>query len=218
MRFKFVSVLFFGFLSVSCVVKGQELARSSPDLSSWEALWTQALGDNETTQFWTEETVRQIQLEKLAETEPADVQEFCSNYSSLSENDRTGFWLVLVSAMSEKESGHDPSVSFKESFKNSQGEYVVSRGLLQLSRESANGYKCKVDDVSLHDAVVNLSCGVRILARWVKKDLRIHSESISGKIIHRGGARYWSVLRPSSSSLSFIKDATSSSEKCQLAN
>jgi hypothetical protein len=71
---------------------------------------------------------------------------------------------------------------------------VVSRGLLQLSfpgDRDNNG--CEIPDAeSLYDPAINLACGVKILAKYVKRDQRIAGKN--GKEWY-GGAVYWSTLR-----------------------
>ena len=145
--------------------------------------------------LWSQWVYDALPGEMIA-VDPKDIKDFCGNYPS-SEDGRKRFWVYLVSAMAERESGHDPKNSYKESFKDAKGRYVVSRGLLQISIESANAYGCGFkDEQELHDPKRNLECSVKILSRWVIRDGRIAGKE-SG---WRGGARYWSVLRSSSSS------------------
>lgn len=129
----------------------------------------------------------------LLDVIPADARTFCPNYRNLSYNDRKKYWIYIISAMTKFESGFNTNTKYKEDFNDSSGRPVVSRGLLQISIESSKGYDCgMVDAQELHDPFKNLSCGVRILDRWVGRDGRI-----AGKVDSkwRGGARYWSVLR-----------------------
>lgn len=125
-------------------------------------------------------------------------------------------WVHLLAAMSRYESGHKQNTAYKEcsvSAKTygssgkwfaSEGKYcipghaldggvAISRGLLQISMQSANGYGCGIKHPSeLHDPFVNISCGILILKHWAKRDGVISSANPL-----RGAARYWSVLRPS---------------------
>lgn len=142
-----------------------------------------------------------------------DVEDFCPGYGSLSLADRKNFWVYLMSSMTEFESGHRPETSYRENFVDSRGQNVISRGLLQLSIESANAYGCgfqKPED--LHDPKRNLSCGIRILNRWVKNDRRL-----AGKLENKwqGGARYWSVLRFTNQPLAKIQGYTRSIDICR---
>lgn len=129
----------------------------------------------------------------MVESIPDDVTSFCPNYKNLSYEQTKNFWVYLLSAMSRFESNHNPTLSYKEAFNDAHGNPVISRGLLQISKESANGYKCNIkDEQELHDPYINLSCGLLIIQKWVTTD-KVISGKVSGK--WRGGARYWAVLR-----------------------
>ena len=125
---------------------------------------------------------------------PSDVADFCRRYPSFDAAGRTRFWVELVAAMSALESGHDPARTHRERFTDRNGRPVVSRGLLQLSIESARGYGCELESSELlHLPEHNLRCGVRILAALVERDGRIAGRRDGA---WQGGARYWAVLRP----------------------
>lgn len=116
----------------------------------------------------------------------------------------------LISKMAQYESGFDPSESYKEDFKDSSGAYVVSRGLLQISKESANDYKCQgkttlkiIDAKDLHDYGVNLKCGVKILNKWGLKHKVLYGGKTNAWL---GGSKYWSVLRCPKDSCNAIMD------------
>lgn len=164
----------------------------------------------------------------LLTTVPEDIPTYCANYETLDAAGRREFWIGLISAMARFESGFDPSVSFDEyehcpseacrrSMTTQDGRHVISRGLLQLSQESANNYArfgCRVpiaEEETLHDPALNLRCTVAILNRWVTRDLLISSMQ------NHGGARYWSVLRPSSPRLARIQAYTSQTQQCRPA-
>jgi len=136
---------------------------------------------------WTRITAEQLRSigQPLLDTVPRDVASFCPRYSSMARDDRVAFWVALISAMARFESGFDPGVSFDEyahcrtddcrrRMTTRDGRHVVSRGLLQLSQESANNYRgCSVaprDEARLHDAAVNLTCSVAIMNRLVTRD------------------------------------------------
>ena len=163
-------------------------------------------GGRRKTRMWNEITSRAIDElgQGLVSSRPRDVRSFCPGYESLGAGDRKLFWMQLLSAMVKEESNYRSQESYTEDFRDSTGERVVSRGLLQISRESSRGYRCPVIRATdLHDDAVNLSCGVRILAKQVGK-----SGVISAKDSRwRGGAAYWSVLRRPKK-LAKIKQAT----------
>lgn len=131
--------------------------------------------------------------QNLLDVIPADRGLFCPQYDKLSYAQRKQFWTYLLSSMVRFESNFKSQTSYKEAFNDSKGKAVISRGLLQLSIESGNAYGCGFKNVQeLHDPLKNLSCGIRILDRWVGRDGRIAGK-VSGK--WQGGARYWAVLR-----------------------
>lgn len=129
----------------------------------------------------------------LLTSNPVDAKIFCPNYKNLGKSDRKRFWAFFISSMAKFESEFNPKSAFTEGFKDSTGRYVVSRGLLQISLESSKSYSCGFrTSADLHSANGNLSCGIRILNHWMKRDVRIASKYGGG---WKGGARYWSVLR-----------------------
>lgn len=129
----------------------------------------------------------------LLQVIPKDTKLFCPRYSSLSYAQRKQYWAFFLSSMARFESNFNTNLAFREGFKDPNGKYVISRGLLQISILSGNGYDCEFrSNNDLHDAYQNLSCGIRILNRWIGND-----GIIAGKVRGdwKGGARYWSVLR-----------------------
>lgn len=145
---------------------------------------------------WTRAAERAVGATSLPRQSPNDIRLFCPHYAALEPDGRIRFWVTLLSAMARFESNFNPDTAFTEVLEDSAGNRVVSRGLLQLSIESANQrrYGCAIDDPQdLHDPAINLSCGARILSVWVEADgVVAYADS---RI--RGGGRYWSVLRPS---------------------
>ncbi len=144
---------------------------------------------------WTAHVMKNLSTlgADLLNAAPADADLFCPNYSRLSQDERKIFWTFFISSMVKFESGFNTNSSYQESFNDSNGNPVISRGLLQISIESGNAYGCAFAQASdLHDPLKNLSCGIRILNRWLKADGRF-AGYVDTK--WRGGARYWSVLR-----------------------
>lgn len=161
--------------------------------SSDYAAWSENNRDGSWTRI-TEQAVAQSPLIKLV---PADIQNFCPLYASLQKQQRSQFWVALFSAMAKPESNFKPQSFYQEKFKDGKGRRVISRGLLQISHESANQarYSCDIKQPQhLHDPKVNLSCGVKIMSKWVKTDGVISQPGWSKE--PKGGARYWSTLRP----------------------
>lgn len=145
--------------------------------------------------LWSEHIYRELPTlgPDLLKINPLDAKIFCPNYANLAEAERKQFWAFFISSMAKFESNFDPKEAYTEGFTDHSGRYVVSRGLLQISLESSKGYSCGfASEKELHHPTKNLSCGIKILNHWMKKDARIASRLGLG---WRGGARYWSVLR-----------------------
>ncbi len=127
---------------------------------------------------------------------PSDIHSYCVTYHELSADLRLRFWGDLLAAMSYHESGHDTELTYQEDFTDNNGDRVVSRGLLQLSLESSQGYDCPLIDASeLHDPAKNIDCAVRILHKWIEQDGVISQDAgwLAGG--WKGAARYWGVFR-----------------------
>jgi hypothetical protein len=145
---------------------------------------------------WTRIAEKAIAASGLAAQVPSDAAKFCPHYAKLGAPDRTRLWVALLSAMARPESDFRPDKTYQEDFEDGSGQPVISRGLLQLSHESANGYECSIKKAEeLHDPSTNLTCAVRIMDRLVKRDGVIATYEADREA--RGGGRYWSVLRES---------------------
>lgn len=165
---------------------------------------------------WTAIAEKAVVVSSLPTVVPSDIAKFCPNYPTLDAVDRSRFWVGLLSAMARPESDFQPDKTFQESFKDKKGNWVINRGLLQLSQESANGYGCKIKNAKdLHDPSINLSCSIRILDRWVSKDRVIASYKLDLDV--RGGGRYWSVLRESRNVLPEISAFTRNLAFCKAS-
>ena len=184
---RFITLIFITISLMSCVQE-EEGPKSEFDVP---LKWAHINDSKDWDSFL--KTALEQQAPELMEKTPGDIQNFTKNYTRMNYNERLNFWAYLVSIMAEKESNFNPKAFYKEAFYDANGNNVISRGLLQLSIESARGYKCPVKDgPDLHDPEKNLICTVLILKRWVLTDGVISGNS-AGK--WRGGARYWSVLR-----------------------
>ncbi len=170
--------------------------------------------DNNSADSWTKYTEKAVTSSLLYKTTPKDIASFCPQYKLLNKESRIQFWTGLISVMASFESNFDTQTQYVEKFEDNNGEYIISRGLLQLSFESANqkNYSCEIKSATdLHKAKVNLTCAVNILSFWVNKD---HLISGSDSDI-KGGGRYWSVLRPTGSKLKKIKAITKQLDFCK---
>jgi hypothetical protein len=148
--------------------------------------------NNPDRRAWSDALVAAIRQHR-APLDRADVESFCPGYATATPDQQERFWVELVIAMTWYESSWRPDAVYHEPPPLS----VDSIGLLQLSYEDQRYYPLGVLDPrtparSLKNPIVNLKCGVLILAHWTNKHAVVaHSEGRS----HTGGARYWSVLR-----------------------
>lgn len=198
----------------ACGRFNQNLRRTSPD--AIHGFWETKSAQGAAYTAYARDAIAGEPGATLLDTTPADVGAFCPAYGLLDRTGRVAFWVALISAMAEKESDFNPAAKHTEDFSDSQGA-VVSRGLLQISRESTKHYGCEFsNDDELHDAHKNLECGVRVLAKLVSRDLWISGRTDDAKKNgYLGGARYWSVLRPGSK-LELIRRRTAELELCRL--
>jgi hypothetical protein len=144
---------------------------------------------------WT--TIAHTSIDTLAPAlttvTPTDIDAFCPGYPAASPANRRAFYVALLAEIARLESNFDPSVTAAGTTTDASGRRVVSRGLLQLSPESASGYGCAVAQAQqLHDPATNIQCGVRILERLIARD-QVVAGYASGS--WRGASRYWTVFR-----------------------
>jgi hypothetical protein len=164
---------------------------------------------------WTAAAEQAVAASALPASLPGDVQTFCPAYAERTPEERVRFWAGLLSSMARPESNFKPEAQYVEAFADAQGHRVVSRGLLQISIESANQarYGCAIAQAEdLHDPAVNLACGVKILAYWVATDGVIASYGTGPS---RGGGRYWSTLRERNKHLPELTGFTRQLAVCQ---
>lgn len=202
---RLVTTIIFSISSLSSLPAARAAGTTEAAKARWESY-------RKDSRPWTVFAFEQMSVvaPRLLTSVPADIVTFCPSYASLDEKNRKNFWIYLLSAMTHFESYYDPSVKYVEKFVDAKGNRVVSRGLLQISGESGRSYGCLIpEDMDLHDPYVNLTCGMKILERWVASD-RVISGKSGGK--WRGGARYWSVLR---NHLSTISKWTSAQDYCR---
>ncbi len=174
------------------------------------ASWSTANRDGS----WTMAAEAAVRATSLPYTRPEDIGTYCPRYPNLDNESRVKFWVGLLSAMAEFESDLDPQTRYTETIRDGQGQRIVSRGLLQISIESANQerYSCRIRTANdLHDPATNIRCGAKILSNWVASDGVVASSS--GE--NRGGARYWSVLRSKNRSATDISNKTSRLRFCR---
>lgn len=137
---------------------------------------------------WTKRTADVVSAVLPSLEKARDVTRFCPKFSSLSRPERIEFWVEVISVMAFYESNWSPKLHYGEP----PPLGYDSIGLLQLSYEDKHYKFCTLNRKakSLENPLLNLDCGIRILAQLVAKDGIIGSDKP-----YRGGARYWSVLR-----------------------
>jgi hypothetical protein len=178
----------------------------------YPALWD---GKHPDALTWTRATVTAIERygQDMLNAAPSDIQSYCPRFKNLRKEEKLAFWVHMISAIAQKESGFDPAKSYEETFANSKGEKVMSRGLLQLSLESANNanYGCRFKtEKELEDPIKNLVCGVKILNHWIKLEPVISRNADKDWY---GASKYWGVLR-ASDTRKFISSKTSDLPIC----
>jgi len=139
---------------------------------------------------WSKQLLESIAAHK-PDLDRGNPDQFAPGYSGLSTSQQILFWAEMFVAIARFESNWKPQTIFHEP----PPLGVDSIGLLQLSYEDEKNYHLEHLDRtarSLEDPLVNLRCGVQIMSTLVAKDGVVAS---SDQKKHRGGARYWSVLR-----------------------
>lgn len=209
----FKSVLLITLVSVSLGSGFAAEVRASAPSHDYAA-WATANPDGS----WTRTAEQAVAATQLYTVVPDDIQQFCPSYAALPQQQRKQFWVGLLSAMAKPESNFRPQTSYQERFLDRQGKPVISRGLLQISIESANQqrYNCQIaEPKKLHDPKINLRCGAKILALWVKTDGIIAQPEDAKTPI--GGGRYWSTLRASRGHLDDIAAFTRQLPFCEMS-
>lgn len=189
-----------GLISVVCGLLTHSVPAQDAD-TPYHVTWAQPA--------WSHVTLGAIQASSLPGVVPSDVDLYCPSYAKLDPIRRSEFWLSLVSAIALRESNLNPHDQYQESFPDVAHIPVISRGLLQLSIESANQskYACQIGVAEdLHDPIINLRCGVRIMAALVSDSKAIAQKPLARP--WRGAAAYWSVLRKPSTNTKIQKFST----------
>lgn len=204
-----LAALLFGCATTQPVIDQPIEQKPEPSVE-YKAFWDSKPEGKEWTQF-TVDALGKYGQGLLNLSNPSDANAYCPKFKSLNIEQKTQVWVTLISAMAKRESNFKPETSYKEGFNDSKGNPVISRGLLQISKESANqsAYGCKiVNESELHDPKTNINCGILILSKWVPQDNAIGTKKL-------GGARYWSVLRDTSeTSQAYIRSQTKSLSFC----
>lgn len=187
---------------------------------------------------WTAFVMKEIpvRMPDVLKSTPKDIKAFCPAYAKLTADQRTEFFAHLIARMTRFESSFKPETKFVEcsskastygksgKFFEHLGKYcipghakdggiAISRGLLQMSLQSAQGYGCPyTEPAELHDPEKSLSCMMRVLNRFVPAPRQYEGKvrghgSLAGYDAENerwlGAAAYWSVMRDRAGSDSF---------------
>jgi hypothetical protein len=153
-----------------------------PIILSWD--------DNLTRCGWSPTLIQQVTL-SFDDLELGQPEQFLPGYNSLIPENKIRFWAELVIAIIRYESNFDPKCVYHEPARIG----VDSIGLLQLSYQDQDNYEMEdisENDKSLENPLVNIRCGLVILAHWLSADGTVAQ---GRKESSRGAARYWSVVR-----------------------
>ncbi len=168
MRFRSVLALaILATIIISCSRGPEKLAPVANDIpaSRWDS--------RPESEEWTLATLEALNTDgaTLVNMVPADINRYCPGYAEADRTERKAFWVNFVAALARHESTWRPEVS------GGGGRW---HGLLQIAPATARNYGCAVSSVAgLKDGEQNLSCGVRIMARTVKRD-GVISEGMRG--------------------------------------
>lgn len=113
---------------------------------------------------WTAAAMRALDThgERLVQTVPHDIAEWCPAYPDSGTWERKAFWAGLLSTLSKHESTWRPTAV---------GGGGLWYGLVQILPATARGYGCKArSGEALKDGALNMACAVRIMNRTVPRD------------------------------------------------
>lgn len=127
---------------------------------------------------WTKAVLEVVRSNKRTLDRARDLDTFCPGYKRSSTKAQEMCWVIIMSAISKKESDFKPGTSFREP----NGEYSV--GLLAMS-----GHQCRNAPTikALKNSIENLKCGTRHMVKMINQGSCISCNP--------GGGANWSVLR-----------------------
>lgn len=195
---------------------------SKIDVSTFEPLaWEKKSAKNKEWSKMVYSIIHHEEPQILGEKVADDIEDFCPKYNTLNNNQRLNFWGQLFAAIALPESSWNPIDRFTEKkfkYKDSvTGLPVVSEGLLQLSYQDEKSHKldCGFDwnkdrnltleKRSILDPYQNLRCGIKIMAKLLKK---YHAIQLSE-------GKYWSVLVKGDDDNKTIRSLTQSLKFCK---
>ena len=135
-----------------------------------------------------------LENREILNANPRDMAKFCPQYYTMSQQERADVWTEMVLAMAQSSSGLSSRKIHTEGISDASGNLVISRGLLQISGESARSYRCDLSQNSdLHNDSTNIKCGLKIIQKLLGRDDEV------GNGVRRGLGRYWGTFSSASS-------------------
>lgn len=196
------------------------VSQYKPEPLAWEAkvsgsrAWSQAIYD----------VIQNEEPQMLGQNVADDVETYCPQYRSLSDDQRLNFWGQLFAGIAKYESGWSPTSRMVETTMGTDpitGRQVASEGLLQLSYQDESSYRldCGFDWAkdnnysdtdprkTIFDPKNNLRCGIKIMARQLKNKRAIGLTSGVYWAVLKIGGRYSQIsgISALTKSLSFCK-------------
>lgn len=216
-KIKFIQVLFFGVLMVSC-----NPSQSSSDLKSTNdetslsdlndqihpeklqsLAWEKTVPNSSSWSNYIYKVILSEEPQMFDVNSANDVELFCPKYRQLDETERLNFWGQLFAAMSFHESRWDPIARMIESTMGIDpitGRQVASEGLLQMSYQDVPNYGnvCEFNwELDKHLEVKNPNRTILDPFKNLRCGIKIMAKQISryNRIAIRSGA-YWAVIIP----------------------
>jgi len=147
--------------------------------------------DSWPNQEWAKVALEAVRAEKLTSIPITDGKLFCPK--GLTERN----WVHLMAGIVTYESNFKPNTTYREAFKSSNGQYVLSSGLFQISISSTQQarYGCKwSSQAELLDPVKNIQCSAKVIRALVTENKAVTNHAGTA---YKGTARYFSTMRPS---------------------
>lgn len=204
-------------LTLGCVtpqgfeLPSNEVEKTEPRPPKIALYWENTTEPHPEREPWSDALTSVIENDLQQFAKAKDIEGFCPRYPLLTDLQKVKAIGELFVAVSYYESAFKPERFYRECLKSHcqyskgcqqvpefgycmkgghklDGGIVISRGLMQLSLESAIGNKCKVSVPNdLHDPIKNLLCGHKIMLRQIDRTGLIATSN-----------NYWAVLKPSS--------------------
>nr|WP_244504608.1 transglycosylase SLT domain-containing protein [Jannaschia faecimaris] len=140
---------------ISPLPSARPMTQELPDLR-----WDHIRGSSR----WTQAAMNALDShgQRLVETVPRDIDQWCPAYAEGGEWERKAFWAGLLSTLSKHESTYRPTAV---------GGGGLWYGLVQILPATARGYGCEArTGNALKDGALNMSCAVRIMNLTVPRD------------------------------------------------